>query len=65
MDGIETARRISSAHDLPIIFLTAQGDALTKRRMLTVQPQGILSKPFTPAQLADVVHAILPNGGAL
>lgn len=62
MNGIEAAQRISSSHQLPIIFLTAQGDPLTKRRILAVQPRGILSKPFTPRQLTEAVNEVLPNG---
>lgn len=54
-DGIETTRRIREKKDLPVIFLTSNGDDATFRLASRVSPQAFLSKPFRGR---DLIHAI-------
>jgi PAS domain S-box-containing protein len=46
VDGIETARTLSSMGDVPVIFLTAYADDETLRRAAQTSPYGYLLKPF-------------------
>lgn len=55
MDGIETAERMHKDFDLPVIFLSARGDAETLDRAKIAEPFGYLKKPF---RIADLVGAI-------
>ncbi len=54
-DGIETARRILEHHEVPVIFLTSNSDAVTFSAAKKVKPYAFLSKPFRGR---DLKHAI-------
>lgn len=54
-DGIETAQRILEHHEVPVIFLTSNSDAITFNHAKKVKPQAFLSKPFRGR---DLKHAI-------
>jgi len=51
MDGIETARRLTSLYPCSIIFSTGLWDDKTLQRSREVQAASYLVKPFSPAQL--------------
>jgi len=55
MDGIETAQRMQSEHDIPIIYLTANTDDKNFNRAKTTNPYAFISKPF---KKLDLQHAI-------
>jgi len=46
IDGIEAARRIRTALDIPVIFLTGHSDSRTLARAMSAEPFGYLVKPF-------------------
>lgn len=62
IDGIEAATRLRAVSPVPIVFLTAYNDAPTRRRLEAVRPEGVLVKPFTEAELAEVVRRLFPRG---
>jgi CheY-like chemotaxis protein len=51
IDGIETARQLTSLYPCPIIFSTGLWDDKTLQRSRQVQAASYLVKPFSPAQL--------------
>jgi diguanylate cyclase (GGDEF)-like protein/PAS domain S-box-containing protein len=62
-DGVETARRIHTEFDVPVVFLTAYGDAGTVERVKQVAPHGFLIKPFRPADLRNAIEVALVRHG--
>jgi PAS domain S-box-containing protein len=46
-DGIEAAREIRAALDIPVVYLTAYADEETVARAKTTEPAAYLVKPFT------------------
>lgn len=51
MDGIDTTEQIQSAHDIPVVFLTACDDEQTLQRARITTPYGYLLKPFSEREL--------------
>ena len=59
IDGIEAARQIRAAHDIPIIFLTALGDEETLERAKETGPFGFILKPFKERELFATIEVAL------
>lgn len=59
MDGIEAAQEIRSRFGIPVIYITALGDADTLRRAEGTQPSGILFKPLDYGELQAAIEAAL------
>lgn len=59
LDGIETAERIRSRHDIPIIYLTAYSDEETLKRAKITEPYGYLIKPFEERELHTIIEMTL------
>jgi diguanylate cyclase (GGDEF)-like protein/PAS domain S-box-containing protein len=59
MDGIAAAAEIRRARDVPVLFLTAYGDAHTLRRAKAVGPCGYLLKPFRTEELQAMIEVAL------
>jgi CheY-like chemotaxis protein len=51
MDGIETAERLLSLYDVPVIYLTAHSDNETLRKAINTTPAGYLVKPVNERAL--------------
>ncbi|MDG6257855.1 MAG: response regulator [Methanomicrobiaceae archaeon] len=51
MDGIETAERLFSLYDVPVIYLTAHSDNETLRKAINTTPAGYLVKPVNERAL--------------
>jgi DNA-binding response OmpR family regulator len=58
-DGLEVCRRIRQSSDLPILMLTARGDAMDRVVGLEIGADDYLPKPFEPRELLARVRAIL------
>lgn len=56
MDGVETAQRIRSRHDIPIVYLTAHTDENTVQRARDSEPYGYLVKPFAQGELRTTIE---------
>lgn len=56
IDGVETAQRIASRMDVPIIFLTAHTDTGTILRARQARPYGYLVKPLEERELLTTIE---------
>lgn len=59
LDGIQTARLLRDAYQIPSIFLTAYSDDTTIARAVREMPYGYLTKPFQPRELKATVQVAL------
>jgi DNA-binding response OmpR family regulator len=62
-DGLELCRRLRDISDLPILMLTARGDAMDRVVGLEVGADDYLPKPFEPRELLARLRAILRRKG--
>jgi diguanylate cyclase (GGDEF)-like protein/PAS domain S-box-containing protein len=58
-DGIETAEKIRTRRDVPIIFITAFADEPTLQRAKVTTPSGYILKPFQERELAIAIDMAL------
>jgi two-component system phosphate regulon response regulator OmpR len=58
-DGLEVCRRIRAASEVPILMLTARGDAMDRVVGLEIGADDYLPKPFEPRELLARLRAIL------
>jgi DNA-binding response OmpR family regulator len=64
VDGIEAARRIREQRDVPIIFITAHGDATTRAHIERVVPGApVLAKPITADRLREAIATVFKVRG--
>lgn len=61
LELLEQISRIDGSSPTPIIFLTA--DALRRKRYEKPGVIGVISKPFDPIKLADIVRSLATNFG--
>lgn len=59
MDGLEVARQIRTARDVPIIMLTAKTEEIDKLVGLGLGADDYVTKPFSPRELVARVAAVL------
>ena len=59
LDGIQTARVLRDAYQVPVIFLTAYSDDSTISRAAREMPYGYLTKPFQSRELKATVRVAL------
>jgi signal transduction histidine kinase/CheY-like chemotaxis protein len=59
LDGIEAARMIRQAFDVPIIYLTAYADNQTLDRARYTEPYGYILKPFNERELKAAIEIAL------
>ena len=59
MSGFDVLRRIRAESLLPVLMLTARGDALDRVLGLEMGADDYLPKPFSPPELAARIRAIL------
>lgn len=59
IDGIETAQRIRSRHDIPVIFISAHVDQKLLARARATHPAGFINKPFTTKDLLTAIDLAL------
>lgn len=64
LDGLEVCRRIRADSDLPLLMLTARGDATDRVVGLELGADDYLAKPFDPRELLARLRAILRRRGA-
>ena len=62
MDGLEVCRRLRATHDVPVLMLTARGDAMDRVVGLEIGADDYLPKPFEPRELLARLRAILRRG---
>ncbi len=59
MDGLEVCRRLRAQHDLPVLMLTARGDAADRIVGLEIGADDYLPKPFEPRELLARLRSLL------
>ena len=59
MDGLNVCREIRKESEVPILFLTAQGDEIDRVVGLELGADDYVAKPFSPRELVARVRAIL------
>jgi DNA-binding response OmpR family regulator len=63
-DGLEVCRRLRQTSDLPVLMLTARGDAMDRVVGLEIGADDYLPKPFEPRELLARLRAILRRKSA-
>ncbi len=63
-DGLEVCRRIRQTSDIPVLMLTARGDAMDRVVGLELGADDYLPKPFEPRELLARLRAILRRKGS-
>ncbi len=63
-DGLDVCRRIRQTSDVPILMLTARGDAMDRVVGLELGADDYLAKPFEPRELLARLRAVLRRRGA-
>lgn len=64
IDGLEVCRRLRATSDLPVLMLTARGDAADRIVGLELGADDYLPKPFEPRELLARLRAILRRRGS-
>lgn len=62
MDGLEVCRRLRAESDVPVLMLTARGDATDRIVGLEMGADDYLPKPFEPRELLARLRAVLRRG---
>ena len=62
MDGLEVCRRLRTAGDLPILFLSSRDDEIDRVVGLELGADDYVVKPFSPREVVARVSAILKRG---
>lgn len=65
LDGWEVCRRVRAVSEVPIIMLTARGDAIDRVVGLELGADDYMVKPFHGRELVARVRAVLRRGGGL
>lgn len=63
LDGLEVCRRLRETSRLPVIMLTAKGEAADRITGLEIGADDYLRKPFSPRELVARVRAVLARTG--
>ncbi|MEW5904980.1 MAG: response regulator transcription factor [Pseudomonadota bacterium] len=61
-DGLEACRQLRSFSDIPVLMLTARGEAMDRILGLEMGADDYLPKPFEPRELLARLKAILRRG---
>jgi DNA-binding response OmpR family regulator len=59
MDGLDVCRQLRTVSDIPVLMLTARGDAIDRIVGLEIGADDYLPKPFEPRELLARLRAIL------
>jgi len=64
MDGVQTARLLRTAYQVPVVFLTSYSDETTITRAAREMPYGYLTKPFKSRELKATLRVALHKAEA-
>ncbi|MDD1673722.1 MAG: response regulator [Methanomicrobiales archaeon] len=56
IDGINAASYLRTLLDVPVIFVTASGDAATQARAQRARPYGYITKPFNEREILGAIE---------
>jgi DNA-binding LytR/AlgR family response regulator len=60
-DGVELAKHIRNNYDMPLVFVTANGDPATINRAKAATPNAYVIKPFTKQELHAAIEIAMLN----
>lgn len=63
MDGLAVCRELRKSSEVPILFLTAQGDEIDRVVGLELGADDYVPKPFSPREIVARIRAILKRSG--
>jgi len=63
LDGIETAKLMRRDSDVPVVFVTAFVDDVTRKRADEANPLAFMAKPLDEFDLRDMLSRLLPLAG--
>jgi two-component system OmpR family response regulator len=63
MDGLAVCRELRKSSEVPILFLTAQGDEIDRVVGLELGADDYVPKPFSPREIIARIRAILKRSG--
>jgi DNA-binding response OmpR family regulator len=63
IDGLSLTQHIRQDRQIPIIMLTAKGEANDRIRGLDIGADDYMAKPFSPQEVVSRVRAVLRRGG--
>jgi len=63
LDGIETAKLIRRDSDVPVVFVSAFVDEVTRSRAAEAGPFAFMAKPLDEFDLKDMLNRVLPAAG--
>ncbi len=63
MDGIEASEQIRQRFDIPVVYLTGNGDSPTIKRAKITEPFGYLLKPFEERNLETAIEMAIYKHG--
>lgn len=63
MDGLAVCRELRKTSEVPILFLTAQGDEIDRVVGLELGADDYVPKPFSPREIIARIRAILKRSG--
>jgi len=58
IDGIETAKMIKKAYNIPVIYVTSHSDGQTLERARDTNPDGFVVKPFDDNDLRVAISLV-------
>lgn len=61
-DGVATLallREVDGLREVPVVFLTAAGDAQVRAKLLSLGARDVLGKPFRPRELVRAIARVL------
>ncbi|MDJ0742842.1 MAG: response regulator [Xenococcaceae cyanobacterium MO_167.B27] len=61
MDGITASKKIKTAYQVPIIYVTSCSDRTSLKRARETKPKGYIIKPYNPEDLKATIDGALPN----
>jgi len=64
IDGLSLTQHIRQDRQIPIIMLTAKGEASDRIRGLDIGADDYMAKPFSPQEVVSRVRAVLRRGGS-
>src|SRR3569832_2280844 len=60
-DGLSLCRHLSESKNLPVIMLTAKGEAMDRIVGLEIGADDYVAKPFEPRELVARIRSVLPR----
>ena len=64
LDGIDTAEKIQEGFNIPVVFITGNTDEETRKKAISINPAGYLSKPLDEDVLRETLENIFNSASS-